>query len=73
MTEGDLPNFRLQPSSHFEPLWICIDLHNSEMMMYSPYSQYEAMNCESEDEPADPEQDDRQNFLILHAGQCIGI
>lgn len=70
IAEGDLPSFRQQPSAtaYFEPLWICINLPNAEMMLYSPYNQYESMKCDSEEEPADIE-DDHQNFLILNAGK----
>ncbi len=66
-TEGEPPNFRRQPSSYFEPLWMCIDLPNEEMIYYSPYNQYEAMSVECGDN-AVPDADG-QNIMILNPGK----
>lgn len=68
-SEGDLPNFRQLPTSYFEPLWICVGLPSTEMLLYSPFNQYEDMNVDSEDESTGIE-NEGQNFKILNAGKA---
>jgi len=67
-TEGEIPCFRQQPANYFEPLWVCIDLPNEEMIFYSPYNQYKPTIDESEDcEMADAA--GSLNVMVLNPGK----